>query len=92
MAQSHDEDHLKILSVFHYVVGGLGFLFSLFPTIHLVLGILMVTGVLDDGSQDEVIHTMGWLVAGIAATLITLGFTYSTCLVLAGRYLAARTQ
>lgn len=32
-------EHLRILSIFHYVVGGIGFVVSLFPVIHLIIGI-----------------------------------------------------
>lgn len=32
-------EHLRLLSIFHYVVGGIGYLFSLFPVIHLAIGI-----------------------------------------------------
>lgn len=32
-------EHLRLLSIFHYVVGGLGYLVSLFPIIHLAVGI-----------------------------------------------------
>lgn len=35
-------EHLRLLSIFHYVVGGLGFLVSLFPGIYLAFGILML--------------------------------------------------
>ncbi len=31
--------HLRLLAIFHYVVGGLGYLVSLFPVIHLALGL-----------------------------------------------------
>ena len=31
---TRDEEHLRILSIFHYVVAGIVALFSLFPVIH----------------------------------------------------------
>ena len=39
-----DSEHLKMLALFHYIVGGLAALFACFPIIHLVLGIAMLTG------------------------------------------------
>jgi hypothetical protein len=39
---TQDEDHLKLLSIFHYVVGGLAGLFALLPIFHLVIGLVMV--------------------------------------------------
>ena len=40
----NDVEHLRLLSVFHYVVGGLAALFALLPSVHLIMGIAMVTG------------------------------------------------
>ncbi len=44
MIRNKDAEHLKLLSIFHYVLGGLTALFSLFPIIHLILGIAVVLG------------------------------------------------
>lgn len=38
-----NEEKLKLLSIFHYIVGGLGVLFSLFPLIHLSAGIHLLS-------------------------------------------------
>lgn len=35
-------EHLRLLSIFHYVVGGIGYLFSLFPIFHLAFGIFFL--------------------------------------------------
>ncbi len=37
-----DEEHLKLLSIFHYVVGGLAALFACFPIFHLIMGIVFI--------------------------------------------------
>ena len=53
-------EHLRLLSIFHYVVGGLGFVFSLFPVFHLVFGIVMMVAPVEGQSQgmsDTVTHT-----------------------------------
>jgi len=39
------KEQIRLLSIFHYVVGGIAALFSLFPTIHLVMRIAMFAGV-----------------------------------------------
>ena len=39
-----DRDHLRTLSICHYVLGGLCFVIGCFPMIHLVIGIAIVTG------------------------------------------------
>lgn len=35
-------EHLRLLSIFHYVVGGMGFLFSLIPVVHLMMGLFLL--------------------------------------------------
>jgi hypothetical protein len=42
MDMNQDEEHLKLLSTFHYVLGGVTALFSLFPVIHLVVGLFFI--------------------------------------------------
>ncbi len=39
-----DGEHLKLLSIFHYVVAGLAGLFACLPLLHMAFGILMLTG------------------------------------------------
>jgi hypothetical protein len=39
---SRDEEHLRLLSIFHYVVVGLGALFSLFPLLYTALGAFFI--------------------------------------------------
>jgi len=43
---NRDEEHLKLLSIFHYVVGGIAAFFAFFPIIHLVIGIACLREVL----------------------------------------------
>lgn len=35
-------EHIRLLSIFHYVVGGIGYLVSLIPCIHLAMGIFFL--------------------------------------------------
>ena len=37
-----DDEHLRLLSIFHYIVGGLAILFSSFFIFHVVFGIMML--------------------------------------------------
>src|SRR5262249_56400816 len=37
-----DLNHLRLLSIFHYVVGGLALLFYSIPIVHLIIGIGLV--------------------------------------------------
>ena len=47
-----DLQHLRLLSIFHYVVAGIIALFGLFPVFHVVFGILMLTGALKESNSS----------------------------------------
>ncbi len=87
---SQETEHLRLLSVFHYVVAGLAFLFSLFPVIHLILGITLVAGVFGDGQGEQPPEFVGWLFIGIALFAILMGLSFATGVLMAGRFLAQR--
>lgn len=87
---NQDTEHLKLLSIFHYVVAGLAALFSLFPVIHLVIGIAMVTGSLE-GTDSEA-QVVGWLFVIFSATFILVGLAFAVAVFVAGRALANRTR
>ena len=86
-----DQQHLDLLSIFHYIVGGLGLLFSLFPLFHLLFGIALVTGRLGEGSGAENVM-LGWFFIVIALVVTGTGIAYGVCTILAGRYLKRRER
>ncbi len=87
-----DAEHLRLLSLFHYVVAGLAALFSLFPVLHLVLGLAAITGHLGDGEKSAMPQLMGWFFVFFASAWIVTGFTLAGCMVLAARFLRERRR
>ena len=87
MDLNQDREHLKLLATFHYVVAGLSALSALFPLIHLVIGIGMVTGRFDT-TRDAGAGLLGWLFIIFAVVFIVCGLVFSVCLALAGTYIA----
>jgi hypothetical protein len=83
---NQDEQYLSLLSVFHYVVGGLVAFFACIPFIHLILGIAMLVGAFNDGPPSVV----GLIFVLTAMLFITAGWTLAICIVIAGRCLAKR--
>jgi hypothetical protein len=80
--QNQDREHLRLLSIFHYIVGGLSILFGLFPIVHLVVGLAMVTGRMGDGPPD----LFGWVFVIMASLMIAFGVALGIlCIVAAGR-------
>ena len=86
---NQDLEHLRLLSIFHYVVAALCGVFSLLPLIHLVIGLGMLSGRFPDAqSSEEGLRFVGWIFVGVGSTVIIGGLAFSLCLFLAGRYLA----
>ena len=87
-----DEQHLRILSVFHYVVGGLAALFACFPILHLVIGIVALTGGLDGPDEDFPNLIFGLIFTIIPLLIMAMGWTFSICMITAGRNLAQKKR
>ena len=90
---TQDDQHLQLLSIFHYVVGGLLALFSLFPLIHLAMGLGMLTGSFSaDGAGDAEMRMVGGFFVAFAAAFILAGLALAGCVVATGVFLARRTH
>jgi hypothetical protein len=87
-----DEEQLRLLSIFHYVVGGLTGLFALFPIFHLIFGLVMIfasdkfTG--NNGTPPPAIF--GWFFVIMASMFILLGWSMAVLILTTGRFLARR--
>ena len=90
---TQDEEHLQLLSVFHYAVGGLTGLFALFPVFHLVFGLFFIfASERFAGHGPPPPAFIGWIFVIAAMVLITIGWTLAACIVAAGRCLAKRKR
>jgi hypothetical protein len=83
---NQDEQHLKLLSIFHYVLGGLTALFSCFPLLHIAMGIAMLCGAFDDEDGPPKIFAVFFIV--LPAMFILCGWALAVCIIIAGRKLA----
>lgn len=94
---STNDEHLRLLSIFHYVVAGLAALFACIPVIHLVLGIMMLVAperMAEHGKpQDEqALFFMGVFFTLFASAFILAGWSIAACIAFAGRFLAQRRR
>lgn len=90
---NEDLEHLKLLAIFHYVVGGLAALFAFFPVIYVAVGVLAVyaPGTMD--SEGDALPAMfGWIFIVIGAGLMLLGWAFAVFTILTGRYLARKVH
>ena len=87
---TQDEQHLQLLAIFHFVVAGITALFSLFPIIHLVVGIAILSGTLEPTNGDEIPIFFGWFMILFAGAFILLGLGFASLIAFAGRALQRR--
>jgi hypothetical protein len=86
------EEQLRLLSIFHYVVAGLSALFACFPIIHLTLGLFMVFApeTFHNKGDNAPPAFIGWFFVIFAAMFILIGWTFAAFIFTAGRFLAKR--
>ena len=90
---NQDREHLRLLAIFHYVVAGLAALFSLFPLIYAMIGVIFVFiarhGTPKPGEELPP-EFLGWIFIGIGSVLFLLGIGLAICILIAGRCLSRR--
>jgi hypothetical protein len=89
-----DSEHLNLLSIFHYVVGGIGAFFACFPLIHVLIGVLMVAspeamGGKNGGAPPPV---FGVVMAGFGMLFVLIGWAAAICTIISGRMIAQRRR
>jgi len=93
---NEDVEHLRLLSIFHYVVAGIGALFACFPCIHLAIGLMLAVapGAIEHGTRGnpEIPQFIGAIMAGIAGVMILAGWTLALCVFLSARFLAVQSH
>ena len=90
---NQDEDHLRLLTIFHYVCAALGALFACIPVIHLLLGLAMVFAPEKFGHANQrPPEFLGWMMIGVASMLILAGWVYAVLLACSGYCLGRRTH
>lgn len=92
---NQDSEQLRLLSVFHYVVGGLAVLFSFFPLLYTAMGSFFIFAARHATSkpgQEPPPEFIGWILIGIGSFLFLIGLAMSICIVLVGRSLAKRQR
>ena len=83
---NNDKEQLKLLSIFHYVVGGMMALFSCFPLIHIAIGFAMLCGAFD--GRDAPPKFLGLFFIILPGFMMLCGWTLAVCIFIAGSKLA----
>ena len=89
---NHDQEHLKLLSIFHYVLSGIVALFACFPIIHLIIGIMFIVSpeAMADKSGNAPPPFFGWMFAIIGGMMVLAGWILAIFLLFSGRFLARK--
>jgi len=81
---NRDAEHLKLLSTFHYVLGGVMGFFGCAPIIHVFIGVLALMGKMQtQGNGQPPPPWFGWVFIIMGSFAIVLGWTLATCLLIA---------
>ena len=85
---NRDHEHLRLLSIFHYVMAGLVALFGLFPVLYFGFGIALLSGTLEKHDPDA--RVAGGFLVVLAAVMLVFTLVLGLGLLYAGRSLAQR--
>jgi len=88
---SDDDRYLDLLGILHWVLGGVVALFSLFPVIHVAIGLMALSGQLPGMAREEG-RIFGILFAGLGSAFILMGMALAAVLIAAGFSLRARRR
>ena len=95
MQPDQDAEHLRLLSIFYYVMAGVTALFSCIPIIHVVIGWSMLRnpGAFADPAQGAPeAEWMGWLFVLLGGIFVLGGWIFAALQALTGRFLRERTR
>ena len=88
-------EHLRLLTIFHYIVGGITFLFACFPLMHVAFGILMATGSMENAGHEGKFappRAFGLFIALFGCAFVGTGWVIAGSMIAAGRFIAARKR
>jgi len=84
-----DADHLRLISVFHYVYGGLIALGSCFFLIYLVLGVVFISSPPASSGRPPPPEA-GWIFIALGVIFPLIGWTLAGLILYSGRCIAGR--
>jgi hypothetical protein len=86
---NQDAEHLRLLSIFHYIVAGLAGLFSFFPLFYTTVGAILIFAArhgTPKPGEELPPEFVGWIFAVVGSLLCLLGIAIAICILVAGRH------
>jgi len=96
MSRTDDLEHLRLLAIFHYIVGGVAALFALFPLIHVGIGLWMLLA--PEGMSGQHPHgqppveMIGYLFTILGLVFVVLGQAMAWLIIYSGRQIQKRDK
>jgi hypothetical protein len=92
MTTGPEREHLRLLSIFHYIWGGVTLATSLLALPHIGMGLwaLQSPEVFDAGDGDLPAEFYGWMFLGLGLFFLVVGLIYGLVVIWVGRCLAKR--
>lgn len=89
-----DREQLRLLAIFHYIVGGAAMLFSSFFSIHVAFGIALLAGLIPPGKNEGPLPQMivGALLLVAGSMAVLAGWTLGGLVIYSGRSLARQRR
>ncbi len=88
---NRDDEHLRILSICHYVYGGLQALFACIPLMWVFFGLMFVLMAATEGGEERAEPAIfGVLIMAFGLCAVLIGWAFAACTLYAGRCLAQR--
>lgn len=88
-----DDEHLRLLTIFHYVMGGLTAFFSCLFLIHIGMGIAMLCNphfLEPQHGQPPPPAFVGWIFLTVGSVFFLMGEALAVCMFMAGSYIRRR--
>ena len=95
---NQDEQYVKILAIFHFVVAGISALAACFPILHFIMGLGMLAVSLGLGASEgafaeaAIPGLVGLLFTLIAGSVMLFGWAFAVCVALTGWFLLKKKR
>jgi hypothetical protein len=88
---NEDIKNLDLLSLFHYILGGITALFACIPFLHVFIGLAMISGkFFEEANGSAPPPFIGWLFVIMGLVFILLGWCLALFMVVTGKKLKSR--
>lgn len=90
-----DIEQLNLLRIFHYIIGGLGCLFSCMPLLYVGMGIFILVSpesFNDQNNQNPFPYFFAYFFIFIGLVFFLLGQAFSICIIVSGKCLKKRKK